>query len=72
MSRTRRARYDVRDDVEFCEWMAREVGVAGVPGATFFREPTHYLVRFHFAKKLETLALAGHRLARLDALARAR
>jgi len=52
--------------------MAREVGVAGVPGSTFFREPTHYLVRFHFAKKLETLALAGHRLARLDALARAR
>ena len=66
------SRYDVRDDVEFCEWMAREVGVAGVPGSTFFREPTHHLVRFHFAKKLETLAEAGRRLAQLDARARAR
>jgi aspartate/methionine/tyrosine aminotransferase len=66
------SRYGVKDDVEFCEWMAREVGVAGVPGSSFFREPTHHLVRFHFAKRLETLSLAGERLLRLDALARKR
>ncbi|MFH0880148.1 MAG: aminotransferase class I/II-fold pyridoxal phosphate-dependent enzyme, partial [Lentisphaerota bacterium] len=43
------------DDVEFCEWMAKEVGVAGVPGSSFFREPVKHLIRFHFAKKPETL-----------------
>jgi aminotransferase len=60
--------YGVRDDVAFCEWMAREVGVAGVPGSSFFHEPTHHLVRFHFAKRLETLAEAGRRLLRLREL----
>jgi aminotransferase len=66
------SRYGVRDDVEFCEWMAREVGVAGVPGSSFFREPTNHLVRFHFAKRIETLVEAGRRLRRLDELARRR
>ncbi|MDR3671344.1 MAG: aminotransferase class I/II-fold pyridoxal phosphate-dependent enzyme [Holophaga sp.] len=53
------------DDVAFAEWMAREVGVAGVPGSSFFREPVNHLIRFHFAKRLETLQAAGERLLKL-------
>ncbi len=53
------------DDVEFAEWLAREVGVAGVPGSSFFHEPVRHLIRFHFAKRAETLAAAGSRLLTL-------
>ncbi len=56
-------------DVEFCEWMAREVGVAAVPGSSFFKEDVRHFVRFHFAKKEETLREAGKRLLRLRELA---
>lgn len=52
-------------DTEAAEWMAREIGVAGVPGSSFFHEPVHHLIRFHFAKREETLAEAGERLLRL-------
>ena len=57
--------FGVRDDVAFCEWMAEHVGVAAVPGSSFFREDVHHLVRFHFAKKDETLKEALKRLADL-------
>ena len=50
------------DDLEFCEVMARDVGVAAVPGSSFFREDIHHLVRLHFAKKDETLYAALNRL----------
>ncbi len=60
------------DDTAFCEWMAREVGVAGVPGSSFFREPVRHLVRFHFAKREETLRAAADRLVRLPEKARKR
>jgi len=53
------------DDVAAVEWLVKEIGVAGVPGSSFFREPVRHLVRFHFAKKDETLLAAGERLARL-------
>lgn len=53
------------DDIAFCEWLAREVGVAAVPGSSFFREPVNHLIRFHFAKREDTLAEAVRRLARL-------
>ncbi len=59
------AGFGAADDMEFCEWMAREIGVAAVPGSSFFREPVRHLIRFHFAKKAETLAAAGERLAGL-------
>lgn len=52
-------------DVEFCEWMIREVGVAAVPGSSFFKEDIRHLIRFHFAKKEETLREAGERLLNL-------
>lgn len=54
-----------RTDTEAAEWMVREIGVAGVPGSSFFREPEHRYIRFHFAKREETLLAAGERLARL-------
>lgn len=49
-------------DTDAAEWMVREIGVAGVPGSSFFREPEHRYVRFHFAKREETLQAAISRL----------
>jgi aspartate/methionine/tyrosine aminotransferase len=46
--------------------MAREVGVAAVPGSSFFHEPVNNLIRLHFAKRSETLAAAGERLLTLQ------
>ncbi len=51
-----------RSDVKFCEWLVKEVGVAAVPGSSFFREPVRNLIRFHFAKREDTLRKAGERL----------
>ncbi len=53
------------DDTAFCHWLAKEIGVAAVPGSSFFAEPVHHLIRFHYAKKEETLHAAGERLLRL-------
>jgi len=58
------------DDTAFSEWLAREVGVAAVPGSSFFREPVKHLIRFHFAKQTETLHAAGERLLKLREKAR--
>ena len=52
-----------KSDVEFCEELARKVGVAAVPGSSFFKENVNHLARFHFAKKDETLYEALNRLA---------
>lgn len=49
-------------DLEFCEALARDVGVGAVPGSSFFREPVNHLIRLHFAKKDETLNEALNRL----------
>jgi aminotransferase len=57
--------FGVKDDTEFCRYLAREIGVAGVPGSSFFAEPVHHLVRFHFAKSLDLLHQAGQRLLKL-------
>ena len=51
-----------KNDLEAAEWLTREVGVTGVPGSSFFREPVNHLIRFHYAKKEETLRAAGERL----------
>lgn len=53
------------NDADASEWLIREIGVAGVPGSSFFREPVHNLLRFHFAKRDETLRAAGERLQQL-------
>jgi aminotransferase len=52
-------------DVEFSHWMAREIGVAPVPGSSFFVPGENRYIRLNFAKKPETLHAAGERLLRL-------
>ena len=52
-------------DLKFCEELAAKVGVGAVPGSSFFREPVNHLIRFHFAKKDETLHDALNRLEAL-------
>lgn len=59
------SRFGAEDDYKFCEWLAREIGVAAVPGSSFFREPVHNYIRFHFAKKDATLLEAIRRLEKL-------
>ena len=50
-------------DLDFCETLARDVGVGAVPGSSFFREDVNHLIRIHFAKKEDTLTQALDRLA---------
>jgi aspartate/methionine/tyrosine aminotransferase len=52
------------DDVEVAHHLTKEVGVAVVPGSSFFSRPElgSHLVRFAFCKKVETLEEAGERL----------
>lgn len=59
--------FDFRDDVALCTHLVDEIGVATVPGSSFFSDPVagRNFIRFCFAKKEETLALAADRLARL-------
>ena len=49
-------------DLRFCEELAEKVGVGAVPGSSFFREDVRHLIRFHFAKKDDTLNEALNRL----------
>lgn len=50
--------------------MIRELGVAAVPGSSFFREPVNHLIRLHFAREQATLDEALRRLSRLADLLR--
>lgn len=52
-------------DLQFCEWMTEEIGVAAVPGSSFFREPVNHLIRLHFAREEKTLVEALKRLEKL-------
>ena len=52
-------------DYEFAIDLARKVGVGSVPGSSFFKEDVHDYVRFHFAKKDETLKAALERLSQI-------
>ena len=58
------------DDVSFARWMAKEVGIATVPGSSFFHkaELGNKYVRFAFCKKHETLERAIERLSELQSL----
>lgn len=60
------SRFGYEDDTEFCLWLAKEIGVAAVPGSSFFREPVNHLMRLNFAKREETLVAAGERLLKLS------
>ncbi|MBW8899257.1 MAG: pyridoxal phosphate-dependent aminotransferase [Massilia sp.] len=62
-------RYDGISDLSesgFAQWLTREIKVAAIPVSAFYSRPTESgIVRFCFAKKDETLALALERLARV-------
>jgi len=59
------------DDVAFARHLVERVGVAAVPGSSFYAEPGAGVarLRFHFARRRETLEQAAHRLGRLKARA---
>ena len=52
-----------KDDLTFCEWLAREVGVAAIPVSAFYETtPDAHLIRLCFAKSKQTLTAAAQRL----------
>ena len=54
------------DDLNFCEWLVREAGVAAIPVSAFYETPPDArLVRLCFAKSDDTLVAAAERLCRL-------
>ena len=55
-------------DLEFCEWMIKNIKVAAVPGSSFFKEEVNNLIRLHFAREKETIDEALRRLAKLKEL----
>ncbi|MDE5619954.1 MAG: pyridoxal phosphate-dependent aminotransferase [Ruminococcus sp.] len=54
--------FGYENDIEFCEKLAKEVGVGAVPGSSFFKESENRYIRLHFAKKNNTLNEALNRL----------
>jgi aminotransferase len=60
-------RFGFESDVAFCRHLVEDIGVAAVPGSSFFSEPEagSQWVRFCFAKKPETIAAAAERLQKL-------
>ena len=63
------AGFGFADDVEFSRYLVQEVGVAVVPGSSFYHDPAlgRTKVRFTFCKRDETLQEAGRRLAVMEA-----
>ena len=55
------------DDVAFSRHLVSEIGVAAVPGSSFYSDPAagRQRLRFHFARRHETLEAAVQRLSRL-------
>ncbi len=55
-----------RDDLNFCEWMTREAGVAAIPVSAFYETPPDArVIRLCFAKDENTLTTAAERLCKL-------
>jgi len=56
------------NDVEFTDYLVKEIGVAAVPGSSFYRDPKDgaQQVRFAFCKKDATLDEAAKRLLKLS------
>ncbi|SEW32641.1 pyridoxal phosphate-dependent aminotransferase [[Clostridium] fimetarium] len=57
--------FGYKSDLKFCEDLASKVGVGAVPGSSFFNEDVNHLIRFHFAKKDETLYKALDNLSEI-------
>ena len=64
--------FGFRDDLEFARYLVKEVGVAAVPGSSFYRTAAsgRTKLRFCFCKRDETLLEADRRLERLSKLIR--
>ncbi len=62
-------RFGFPDDVAFARYLVKDVGVAAVPGSSFYHDPSlgRTKLRFCFCKKDETMLEADRRLARLTA-----
>ncbi|NLA54437.1 MAG: pyridoxal phosphate-dependent aminotransferase [Clostridiales bacterium] len=58
-------RFEGMNDLAFCEWMIKEIGVAAVPGSSFFKESGSQYIRLHFARSEKTLGEALKRLGKL-------
>ena len=54
-----------QNDVDFCVEMTKKIGVAAVPGSSFFKEGGEGIIRLHYAKKDETLIEALDRLSNI-------
>lgn len=65
------SKFGFKNDVEFTEFLVKDIGVAVVPGSSFFRPGNlgHKYIRFCFAKKPETLEAARSRLLQLQSRA---
>jgi aspartate/methionine/tyrosine aminotransferase len=63
--------FGFEDDTKFARWLVSEVGVAGVPGSSFYSEPAlgKHLIRFTFCKTHDVLSAAAERLMRTRELA---
>jgi aminotransferase len=61
-------RFGFADDLAFTQHLVREIGVAAVPGSSFYRDPRDgaQQVRFAFCKRDETLDEAARRLKKLS------
>lgn len=59
------SQFGYKSDYDFAVWLIKNIGVAGVPGSSFFKEDVNNYIRFHFAKKEETLKEALKRLEKL-------
>ena len=59
--------FGFNNDVEFAKYLVQEIGVATVPGSSFYRDPSlgSTKIRFCFCKKPETLELAAQLLSQL-------
>jgi aspartate/methionine/tyrosine aminotransferase len=56
------------DDIAFAKYLVKEIGVAAVPGSSFYRDPAHGRthLRFTFCKTEKTFQAAAERLSKLD------
>jgi L-glutamine---4-(methylsulfanyl)-2-oxobutanoate aminotransferase len=61
------SKFGFANDIEFTRHLVKEIGVAAVPGSSFYNDPRDgaHQVRFAFCKRDETLDEAGRRLSKL-------
>ena len=60
--------FGAASDLDFVRHLIDNIGVAAVPGSSFYAQPGggSRQVRFCFCKKYETLELARHQLAKIQ------